>query len=42
MGAKTQNQAMPAVFSRSGLPMKQNLAGGAIHVTLPLAGGGAA
>ena len=29
-----QNKAMLAVFSRSGLPMKQNFADGIIHVTL--------
>ena len=33
-----QNKAMLAVFSRSGLPMKQSPAVGAIHVTLSLAG----
>jgi len=33
-----QNKAMLAVFARSGLPMKQNPADGAIHVTLSLAG----
>ena len=32
-----QNKAMLAVFSRSGLPMKQNFADGIIHVTLSLA-----
>jgi hypothetical protein len=37
MDAKTQNQAMPAVFSRSGRPLKQSLADDAIHVTLSLA-----
>jgi len=31
-----QNKAMLAVFSRSGLPMKQSPAGGTIHVTLSL------
>jgi len=36
-----QNKAMLAVFSRSGLPMKQSLAGGTIHVTLSLASPGA-
>ena len=33
-----QNKAMLAVFARSGLPMKQSPADGAIHVTLSLAG----
>lgn len=33
-----QNKAMLAVFARSGLPMKQTPADGAIHVTLSLAG----
>jgi len=33
------NQAMLAVFSRSGLPMKLTRAEGVIHVTLSLAGG---
>ena len=33
-----QNKAMLAVFSRSGLPMKQSLADGVIHVTLSLTG----
>jgi len=32
-----QNKAMLAVFSRSGLPMKQSPAGGTVHVTLSLA-----
>jgi RimJ/RimL family protein N-acetyltransferase len=32
-----QNKAMLAVFAHSGLPMKQELADGAIHVTLSLA-----
>jgi len=36
-----QNKAMLAVFSRSGLPMKQSLAGGTIQVTLSLACPGA-
>jgi len=34
-----QNTAMLAVFSRSGLPMKQSSADGVTHVTLSLAGG---
>jgi RimJ/RimL family protein N-acetyltransferase len=33
-----QNQAMLAVFSRSGLAMQQDTADGAVHVTLSLAG----
>jgi len=33
-----QNKAMLAVFSRSGLPMEQRSADGAVHVTLSLAG----
>jgi len=32
-----QNKAMLAVFSHSGLPMKQDFADGVIHVTLSLA-----
>lgn len=34
-----QNKAMLAVFSRSGLPMKQNFSDGVIHATLSLADG---
>jgi hypothetical protein len=35
----SQNKAMLAVFSRSGLPMKQTRAEGTIHVTLSLTDG---
>jgi RimJ/RimL family protein N-acetyltransferase len=31
-----KNQAMIAVFARSGLPMKQSMSGGVVHVTLSL------
>jgi hypothetical protein len=33
-----QNKAMLAIFSRSGLPLKQDSADGAIHAILSLAG----
>jgi hypothetical protein len=35
----SQNKAMLAVFSRSGLPMKRTLAEGVVHVTLSLTDG---
>jgi RimJ/RimL family protein N-acetyltransferase len=35
-----ENKSMIAVFERSGLPMKREFGGGAVHVTLSLAGNG--